>query len=391
MDFGAAVTGVAEFLDEVSPRQGGQFRETLERVQRGFGFASLHEFFRMVGPEYAMFMSFPDQAIIPDIGLLLEVQDRKRVEDLLQRITRGLGDLPVATDYEYRGRTLRVFKPVEGRGSAEFKFKLRPTVVLLDEHLLVTPWPFAAKRFLAELDAGQPRLRDAPDFKKLLSRLGSESALDGSQSLTYIDTARLFGFVSDNAAVAAQLMSSTDIVRLDAWPINVVVREHLFGTLSLGKTDDERGVTGESYSSLGVLSGYAGIAAMMGAVVATSVMPYAEIKVPPTPVQTVAEAVKLDPTFKARQDLEVLLGLVLDYSSWEGDAPKEADWPGFLTKGSKNHPSPYHQAPPINDPWGFAYKYQLLPNGGFLLLSLGADGEEGGKGESSDIKLTLRR
>jgi general secretion pathway protein G len=47
---------------------------------------------------------------------------------------------------------------------------------------------------------------------------------------------------------------------------------------------------------------------------------------------------------------------------------------------------PYLARPRVPlDPWQRPYRYQTTPDGGFVVLSLGADGQPGGTGEDQDI------
>ena len=48
---------------------------------------------------------------------------------------------------------------------------------------------------------------------------------------------------------------------------------------------------------------------------------------------------------------------------------------------------PYLKGAPPNDPWGNAYRYTSpVANGGFEIVSLGADNAPGGEGENADVR-----
>lgn len=54
----------------------------------------------------------------------------------------------------------------------------------------------------------------------------------------------------------------------------------------------------------------------------------------------------------------------------------------------QNWKGPYTTKPVPPDPWGFDYIYEYPGSGGdltYVLASLGADGQEGGEGENTDI------
>lgn len=54
--------------------------------------------------------------------------------------------------------------------------------------------------------------------------------------------------------------------------------------------------------------------------------------------------------------------------------------------GARNWKGPYLKKELPNDPWGNAYVYRSPGhNGGFEILSYGADGKEGGEGENADV------
>ena len=54
--------------------------------------------------------------------------------------------------------------------------------------------------------------------------------------------------------------------------------------------------------------------------------------------------------------------------------------------GATGWAGPYLDKSITADPWGAAYIYKAEGNGaGFHMLSLGADGREGGEGENADV------
>lgn len=53
----------------------------------------------------------------------------------------------------------------------------------------------------------------------------------------------------------------------------------------------------------------------------------------------------------------------------------------------RNWMGPYLRRPPPLDPWENPYHYTLHDDGRFRLATLGADGQEGGQGEDSDVLL----
>lgn len=391
IDPGASIAGVLQFLDEASPRQADQVRGYLADVEQALGLASVQELFRILGPEYALYAAFPKQGLIPDAGLILQIQDRKRVEALLHRVAEAGQALPGVRVHEFRGHRLCVFDPAASSEGGSIRMRLRPTLAIVGEHLVATAWPVSAKRLIEGLEAGSPRLENAAGYQRLLARLGGPAATDGTKSLTYIDTGRMMGFLFAHGGPLAQMLSTNGAGRFHAWPMQEDVDRHFFGTMMLGASSEENGsVSGESWGPLGVAPVYGLLGASFSAMALMAPAPV------PAPVRVAGSgpapgSPAWDAAGAARADLERLRLAIEDHFDWEGRFPAAEEWPSVLVEGSKNRRSAYLKDPPLVDPWGNPYLYEVRGPGRIVLRSLGADGKPGGEGAEADIEIAASR
>ena len=88
---------------------------------------------------------------------------------------------------------------------------------------------------------------------------------------------------------------------------------------------------------------------------------------------------------RALNDIKNLQQAVKLYQMKEGKLPNESEWPRFLVEGSEKRRQPYLEdgKEPI-DPWGNQYVYKRI-DGGYEILSYGADGSPGGEEDDADI------
>lgn len=75
----------------------------------------------------------------------------------------------------------------------------------------------------------------------------------------------------------------------------------------------------------------------------------------------------------------------------EGRLPTEAEWPSFLFDGSPAHRDSYidpdqFEGNECRDPWDRPYIYRRDQEGGFEIISFGADGKPGGTGDDRDMR-----
>ena len=387
VDIATSFGGMLEFLGEVAPRQTQGLMRAVERPLQGLGLDSITDALGLFGPEYSVFVSFPGQAVIPDIGALVEIRDKARVLELIDRISVGAPGFPKTQVMEFENHKLLVFHPV-ARRPGEFlggRAIIMPTIAIVGDFLLVTPLPNAAKNLIAGIKDGKPRLSANQDFVDLTKRLGLADSEGGQQSVTYIATGRALSFLTSHAEPALQLTAAQNYLNTDHWPTHDVFEEHLFGTLVVGRHDPERGgVYSESYSSIGLMPSYVALGSVMGAVMLVPMSTTAQSPMVVMPG-------KSDPTNVAVGDLSKLRGAILNFYAWEGRLPTAKEWPRFLTEGSENHQDAYLEDPPINDPWGHPYQFRPGKQGKFTVSSLGADGAEGGSGEDADLILPPKK
>ena len=95
---------------------------------------------------------------------------------------------------------------------------------------------------------------------------------------------------------------------------------------------------------------------------------------------------------RAKRDLSTLKVAVQMFRLEEGRLPHKGEWPDFLTNGSPRHRDAYIEEDFLTDgkamdPWGKAYIYTRISSRRFDIISHGADGAPGGRGDDADISL----
>jgi general secretion pathway protein G len=87
----------------------------------------------------------------------------------------------------------------------------------------------------------------------------------------------------------------------------------------------------------------------------------------------------------ARQDLSVIVDALARFWSEHSRYPTNDEGLNVLWQKPASGAEPYLTKEPV-DPWGRSYVYVSPgPNGPFVVICLGADGQEGGEGADADI------
>ncbi|MBR7121815.1 MAG: type II secretion system major pseudopilin GspG [Lentisphaeria bacterium] len=90
----------------------------------------------------------------------------------------------------------------------------------------------------------------------------------------------------------------------------------------------------------------------------------------------------------AKSQVQLLADAVQGYRTDNNSYPSEDSGLDALVENVEDLESwngPYIEGSLPKDPWGNDYLYRLDEDGRFEIICLGADGEEGGEGESADI------
>lgn len=389
LQFDKAFDAIMSMLDEGYPREAAEFRQVLETVGEHLRINVRRDLLSSLGPEYAIYLSWPGAAVIPDIGVAFQVRKeaRAKIEEVIATVKTALVDRVEIKDLTFRNRKIHWIDlsatARDGDVARQGPHTLKPSFALVDEYLVITLWPQSLKNLIHGLDTGEPRLKDDPDFKSLRAQVkpgGFEA------SLFYLDLSSAAGFILDNGVPFLQSFVPTP----DEVPINVAafpttgnVTRHMFGMLGVGSWDGPDVIYSEMYSPIGAVPSYV---MAVGAVVsllltATDVTPTATgPTVWPEPTKV------LTPVQRAQADLDAIAMQIHAFQAWEGRLPKSDEWVKVLSSGSPNHPEPYLAKVPTTDPWGRKYVFKVDDKGSFQVVSLGADGKPGGVGDAADLR-----
>jgi general secretion pathway protein G len=312
--------------------------------------------------------------------------DEERLAATLAKLAARLND---AARDELQGRVrARAFE----RGGAHgyeldipgLPVPLGPCVALADGQLLLAATPQALDGALRRASGSPHAAETAASWLRHLApeRVG---ALDGLQSLTYVDTERFaregYGLAAlASAAVANGIRSPQDPTR-DPGPVMPPFAELFAGvqpTVLLARVVGEDLVTTGSMdrSLLVHLAATLGWSPVILSGAAAAGL-FASLAVPSVTMK-LADA----ELTKAKADIVALKSALDDYAlENQGKYPESLealvvpDEDGFIWIETA-------EVPP--DPWGNPYVYELLPDGA-RVLSYGADGVPGGEGDAADI------
>ena len=393
LDFEQMYDALLKTLDNGYPRLAEEMRSGAAQVDINLGFNLRDDLLGTLGPEYCVFMAWPGKAVLPDIGLMLQVREnaRPKIEGIIDTVRDEVQDKIEIRETVFRGTKIQWLDFTRLAGADRAKtfgpHNLKPTFAFVDEYFVVTLWPQAMKNLIAGLENKTPRLKDRPDFVRLRSKISPQG---DEASLFYVDIEGAVGFVMDNGVPFLQsLVPSDPSVPLDvgAFPTTDCVTKHLFGMMGVSRWSGEHAVYSEMYSPTGAVTSYVVVSGVIVATLVMSVLQEAAVEPGFGGQATTFEAQKRD---LAATQIAMLSVHVNAFQDWEGSLPATKQWPKFLTDGSPNHPDAYLTRMPT-DPWGRAYVYRLFPNGRFLVLSYGADGEPGGEGENADIDSSSKK
>lgn len=384
------VPSVIKAVSAMDPREGRAIERALGRMKEATGLDLVDDVLAHLDHEVAIFGSLPTQSLIPDVGIMLAVKDQARLDAAIRKLIStahpelGVRSLPFQ---DHMIHSLDIEPLLEGRMGGGMGIGVQTMLArgiswtYVDGFLVAGLWPQAAKNLIAGLNARKPRLKDNGDYQRLQERLRFGNPLAGNTGREYLDIKRAAGFALDNGVPLAQMLLPTKLwipgfsIDWALLPTTETVTRHLFGMAS-ASTWDDTGVTTESYSPMGQISGamFLGAAAsLMWARASAAPVPWVQIE--DTPEMRIA---------RAHMDVQMLAAAAEAFRTVEGRLPSREEWPFTLLSGSPNHPMPYAECSPF-DPWGRPYILRTLPDGSIAVESHGADGVPGGDGENGDI------
>lgn len=249
-----ALDTLVAFLGGIDARAGERVQARLAEFRQQAGFDLRNDLLASIGPEMSLYVAWPGKSVTPDLGMAIQVRNREKLEAILQGFAQQVtGGMP--RSLAYRDADIR-FLELPGPRFDGNRGAMRPAWVFQGDTLLITPWPQAAKNWIAGRLDGTPRLEARPDYARLAEnfRAGGMDPAAGCW-VGYADLGALTGWVWDNAAPYVQSFAPAQReVQLDfaAWPRSEAVTQHLFGALSVTRVEGDMVYT-EMYSPLGCL------------------------------------------------------------------------------------------------------------------------------------------
>jgi hypothetical protein len=340
-----------------------------------------------LGPEIGAFVVFPERRWVPDLYAFARVRDARRVEVALERLERTLRGSHEVRRWESHGRILRALElPLPGElPPFGLPLVLRPTILLLDDFLVVSLFPQGAETLLEGLAAGTPRLASARDLAGGLERLRALDPAAGRGAITYLDLRGVAGAGWDQVVPLAQMFlpdRSPLPVHWSMAPAPEAVESAIFGATLLSRSTEDGSLL-ESWSPAGSLITYAMLGTVMALVFVRGD--------PAGPGGGEWEEELRTRADRAMLEMLVLRSVVEEHCRKEGRFPSGPDWVQALRivdpdSGLPRHPALDTLADPGGlDPWGNPYVLRVHADGSFEVLSLGADGFPGGEGAAADI------
>jgi len=228
----------------------------LMEVHREVGLNLRDDLIHLVGPEVALIVA-SNHGVWPDIGLVIESSDAKRLEASILKLIRANLDVRHATIERTRiaGGEVSVLK-IRDSG-----VPVAPTMGVVDGNLVLTLFPITYQRLAATKRGERPGLDQNRDYAALSKHIPSDAI-----GMSYLDVRRTIHIVYDTVVPILQAMPrgpGMPAAPMYEVPEARVFTDHLYGNIGW-RTADDRGMHWHSKSSTDAGS----LGLVMGAVTA---------------------------------------------------------------------------------------------------------------------------
>jgi hypothetical protein len=238
--------------------------QVLAEVDKFLGANWREDLLPNLGPEFAGFAALPQYGVVPDVGVLIKVGDRSKIEAALAKIM----DRPKAKATHRTVKAGDVVVHYLDLGVLEIDpdFNMRPAYAFVDDYLLVSLAPHSAKNIIASMGLKDGGLAAREDFARSFGRLKAESPGAGSAAIGYVDAQWLAGFLLDSAIPIAQSAVPADELEsakldLGMIPSTQAITKHLSAILFQAQMK-EGGIYEEVVSPTGFLGGVVALGAV---------------------------------------------------------------------------------------------------------------------------------
>lgn len=253
-----------DVMETLEPRAADEMKGTLGEIDAWLGASLRDDLLPLIGNQYALYMSWPGQAIVPDIGMLTKPSDPAALDRFLVALAERKGAADALTTLKFRGHELRVMnvmKVLDRSGALgedlEEVPNVRLTWVVVGDHLLIAPWPQVAKHFVMAHQGGEVGV---PHLARHGARVGMDQG--GLTQVEYMDMKSLAGFLLDNFAPIANLLPSPPGMPVEIpwerWPVTGTVTRHLFPLVGASRWTED-GLVAHYHSPTGYMTTTVGL------------------------------------------------------------------------------------------------------------------------------------
>lgn len=251
-------------------REVSEIDEFIAEMDENLGFSILNDLLPSMGQEMAAWVGkAPFGGLIPEIVITLEMKDKAKFEDCVQKARTRFDEHSVVKSFEFMGRELTFLDSgpiVNGRG---FGPGLKPCWTMEGDFLMVSLAPQTLKNYLAAQSAQRESFKDNADYAEALAHLKRFNGETGQDGLSYVDLGSLLTMAADTAGPILQSihmpkeeMNGLEI-DMNLYPTGDVFRRHLFGMTTTSTVSNE-GMLVEIYSPVGYTT-IIGVAVGIGA------------------------------------------------------------------------------------------------------------------------------
>ncbi len=209
-----------------------------------------------LGPEYAAFAAMPKSGLIPDMGVMIRVKDRAKIEGLIDRAIKKSKAKSAHGSIKWGETTINYIETGEMGVFPEDWMNFRPSYAFVGDYLLVTLWPQAAKNVISAMARKEGGLPTREDFARGFARLKAENQDAGNSGVGYLDTGAAASMLVETVIPILQTVVPGSIPEMDglelnmaAFPSSEAICKHLFGTISTVQSLDS-GIYTDYYSPM---------------------------------------------------------------------------------------------------------------------------------------------
>jgi hypothetical protein len=243
------------------PMAGDMVEQGLEEVDKFLGKGWREDLLGNLGPDWAFFVAAAPHGVVPEVGIMVKVGDRAKVEAAIAKSVAHPEMKDCARSVAYGDATIHYLDL--GELEIDRDFNMRPAWTFVDGCLLLAATPHHVKSLLTSMAQKDGGLLAREDFAKTFGRLKGESQNAGNLGVGYVDAQWLGALVLDSvipiiqSAVPPRELKQIPVkLDLAKIPSTQSITKHLSAFLMQSQTK-EGGTYSEIVSPTGVIGGLA--------------------------------------------------------------------------------------------------------------------------------------